>query len=82
MPTTERAVAAGRRAPRPCDDRSKDKYFFCHEGDAPTLVRVNLYLRSISKIDDYKMKVAVLRLEAARSAETTARVSAAPLIAI
>lgn len=28
---------------------------FCHEGDAPTLVRVNMYLRSISKIDDYKM---------------------------
>lgn len=26
-----------------------------HKGDAPTLVRVNLYLRSISKIDDYNM---------------------------
>lgn len=26
-----------------------------HQGDAPTLVRVNLYLRSISKIDDYNM---------------------------
>ncbi|XP_061379707.1 glutamate-gated chloride channel isoform X5 [Danaus plexippus] len=28
-------------------------------GDAPTLVRVNLYLRSISKIDDYKMEYSV-----------------------
>ncbi|XP_037302198.1 glutamate-gated chloride channel isoform X6 [Manduca sexta] len=28
-------------------------------GDAPTLVRVNMYLRSISKIDDYKMEYSV-----------------------
>ncbi|XP_039760178.1 glutamate-gated chloride channel isoform X6 [Pararge aegeria] len=28
-------------------------------GDGPTLVRVNLYLRSISKIDDYKMEYSV-----------------------
>ncbi|XP_049885664.1 glutamate-gated chloride channel isoform X4 [Pectinophora gossypiella] len=28
-------------------------------GDSPTLVRVNLYLRSISKIDDYKMEYSV-----------------------
>ncbi|XP_045779485.1 glutamate-gated chloride channel isoform X7 [Maniola jurtina] len=28
-------------------------------GEAPTLVRVNLYLRSISKIDDYKMEYSV-----------------------
>ncbi|CAG9568382.1 unnamed protein product [Danaus chrysippus] len=33
--------------------------FFPHKGDAPTLVRVNLYLRSISKIDDYKMEYSV-----------------------
>ncbi|XP_013147360.1 PREDICTED: glutamate-gated chloride channel isoform X1 [Papilio polytes] len=28
-------------------------------GDAPTLVRVNMFLRSISKIDDYKMEYSV-----------------------
>lgn len=30
-------------------------YYFLSKGDAETVVRVNMFLRSISKIDDYDM---------------------------